>query len=308
MQKVAARSCPDVKIAPMESVDELKRKLEQANLGHVADSIAKLARPCYRIKCVLRPEGEIPAGASKFGGSPDVPAEFVWPHNKSIKHSEPMEFVGQIRLEDLHEPLPEAMPRTGLLSFFTRWSDGCVYYYPQGTALQRTPGPNPPAPPPPSGIWQRVTGVLKRGPDVRQTYRACSLGFVHQISPPDGNSSMVGALKLSEEESETYFETYLESPAAVEHQMFGHSHPVQNEMELECDSLRRGEEMRWDLPQERFIAAARDWVLLLQVDTDESREGPGWMWGDAGMVYFWIHRDDLAAGAFDKVVATEQCH
>ena len=125
---------------------------------------------------------------------------------------------------------------------------------------------------------------------------------------------MVAALKLSKEESETYFNTYLETPSeqsasdTTQHQMFGHAQTVQNEMELECDFIRRGEEMRWDLPQERFIAAAGDWVLLLQVDTDDYKEGPGWMWGDAGMVYFWIHRDDLTARAFDKVIAIEQCH
>ena len=125
---------------------------------------------------------------------------------------------------------------------------------------------------------------------------------------------MVAALKLSKEESETYFNTYLETPPeqsasdTTQHQMFGHAQTVQNEMELECDFIRRGEEMRWDLPQERFIAAAGDWVLLLQVDTDDYKEGPGWMWGDAGMVYFWIHRVDLTARAFDKVIAIEQCH
>ena len=39
-----------------------------------------------------------------------------------------------------------------------------------------------------------------------------------------------------------------------------------------------------------------DCRALLQRDaikTDDCKEGPGWMWGDAGMLYFWIHRDDL---------------
>ena len=245
----------------MESVYELKRKLGEAGLSRVADQIARLARPCYTIKRLLRSEDEIPAGASKFGGSPDVPAGFFWPTAEGSKG--PMEFVGQIRLADLLEPLPEAIPRTGLLSFFTRWSDGRVYYYPEGTPLQRASGLPPSVAPAPSGFWQHVTAALKRRPDECRTYRACTLEFVHA---------------------------------------------VQNEMELECDSIRRGEEMRWDLPQERFIAAAADWVLLLQVDTDDYKEGPGWMWGDAGIVYFWIHRDDLTARAFDKVIAIEQCH
>jgi uncharacterized protein YwqG len=121
---------------------------------------------------------------------------------------------------------------------------------------------------------------------------------------------MVDELNLSSADREAYIELCeaLWSGDAVKHQMFGHANPVQNEMELECDFLRRGEKPRWDLPTERNIAAARDWVLLLQLDTDDGKTGPGWMWGDAGMVYFWIHREDLAARAFDRAIAIEQCH
>jgi uncharacterized protein YwqG len=123
-------------------------------------------------------------------------------------------------------------------------------------------------------------------------------------------NELVDELNLSSAERETYIELCeaLWSGDAVKHQMFGHANPVQNEMELECDFLRRGEKPRWDLPTERSISAARDWVLLLQLDTDDGKTGPGWMWGDAGMVYFWIHREDLAARAFDRAIAIEQCH
>ncbi|MEU8076754.1 DUF1963 domain-containing protein [Catellatospora citrea] len=46
-------------------------------------------------------------------------------------------------------------------------------------------------------------------------------------------------------------------------------------------------------------ADATDWRLLWQVDTDE--RGLGWMWGDMGMLYFWIRSEDLAIGRFDRV-------
>lgn len=42
-------------------------------------------------------------------------------------------------------------------------------------------------------------------------------------------------------------------------------------------------------------AGAADWVLLWQIDTDADA---GCMWGDMGTMYFWIGRQDLAAGAF----------
>ena len=41
---------------------------------------------------------------------------------------------------------------------------------------------------------------------------------------------------------------------------------------------------------------AMDWQLLLQIDSDENA---GMRWGNAGMLYYWIKRDDLKARHFD---------
>jgi uncharacterized protein YwqG len=293
----------------MKNSAELASALSEAGLDRVTEKIVGLARPCCHIRRTLTPEEQIPTGASKFGGSPDVPAGFAWPHIEGHGAPEAMEFVAQVRLADVPAPLPEPVPRSGLLSFFTRWDEGRVFYYPEGTRLQRTPGPNPPVPPAPSGFWQRVRASIKANPDPRHTYRACAIAFSPGLSPVDGGSSTFDTLKLSEGDSEAYIELCESSwNDAPKHQLFGHASPVQNEMELECDFHRRGEKERWDLPPERFIAAARDWVLLMQVDSDDGKDGPGWMWGDLGIVYFWIHREDLKAGAFDKVISIGQCH
>lgn len=298
----------------MNSQEELKRRLTDAGLGASAGSIAQLARPCYRVVRTPAPEEQLSIGASKFGGSPDVLDGFEWPQVPNIKAPEPMDFVGQIRLADLPAPLPEPAPREGLLSFFTRWNEGRVFHFSEGAALRRTQGPNDPVAPAPGGFFGSLRAGLKRKRDPRHTYRTSSLTFEPAISPPDGSSSMMEQLSLSEADSEAYFElceTLWEGrPAedAVKHQLFGHASPVQNEMELECHFLRLGEKPRWDLPRDRFISAANEWVLLLQVDSDDGKTGPGWMWGDLGMVYFWIHREDLAAGAFDRAIAIEQCH
>jgi uncharacterized protein YwqG len=297
----------------MTQLQEIRSRLSTAGLDGVAGSILKMIRPCYRIERTLMAEEDLTLGASKFGGSPDVSEGFTWPEVTGGHKSEPMEFVAQIRLADLPEPLPEAVPREGLLSFFTRWSESRVFFYPEGTVLQRVIGPNPPVAPAPSGFVRRFLSELRRNPDPHQTYRSCALSFAPGLSLPDGSSSMIQELKLSSADSEAYMESVLEpplggSPSKTQHQMFGYASPVQNEMELECDFVRRGEQVRWDASPERFIAAVRDWILLLQIDTDDYKEGPGWMWGDAGMVYFWIRRDDLVANAFDKVICIEQCH
>jgi uncharacterized protein YwqG len=82
-------------------------------------------------------------------------------------------------------------------------------------------------------------------------------------------------------------------------------------MELECQLASNGincggpptgpdDEVR------RLKEGAREWQLLLQVDTDEA--GPGWMWGDVGRIYFWIKRPDLASLRFDDGWLILQCY
>ncbi len=53
------------------------------------------------------------------------------------------------------------------------------------------------------------------------------------------------------------------------------------------------------------LKRASEMILLLQLDTDDRT---GMMWGDTGRLYFWIHRDDLAARRFDEVLIELQCY
>ena len=46
-------------------------------------------------------------------------------------------------------------------------------------------------------------------------------------------------------------------------------------------------------------------VLLLQLDTDDDT---GWMWGDMGMIYFWIAPQELDARNFDDVRLILECY
>lgn len=46
-------------------------------------------------------------------------------------------------------------------------------------------------------------------------------------------------------------------------------------------------------------------VLLMQLDTDY---GLGWMFGDCGVLQYWIAPDDLAAGRFDRAFLTLDSH
>ena len=42
-------------------------------------------------------------------------------------------------------------------------------------------------------------------------------------------------------------------------------------------------------------------ILLMQFDTDD---GLNWMWGDCGVLQYWITPADLKAWRFNKVIVT----
>jgi uncharacterized protein YwqG len=93
------------------------------------------------------------------------------------------------------------------------------------------------------------------------------------------------------------------------HRLLGHPQLIQGPMELECQLASNGIRCGGTEQDQKEAAAlapgAEDWRLLLQIDTDE--DGPGWMWGDAGRIYFWIKKQDLAARRFDNVWLVFQC-
>lgn len=94
------------------------------------------------------------------------------------------------------------------------------------------------------------------------------------------------------------------------HRMLGHAATVQGPMEMECqlmterlsieDEPTDDDERRSD---EELGALA--WRPLLQLDTDE--DGPGWMWGDCGMVYYWMTLESLRAKRFERTWMMLQC-
>ena len=73
------------------------------------------------------------------------------------------------------------------------------------------------------------------------------------------------------------------SHSAPRHQMLGHPFCIQNDDPVPGHTL------------------------LLQLDSDWERNGPGWIWGDAGLLYFFILPEDLKNKRFEKVKCVWQC-
>ena len=256
---------------------------------------------------------KLPVGASKFYGTPDLPADFDWPYYKGtdfegVTKNRPLAFLAQINLgEAAPYDRTGLLPKTGVLSFFyetvsMEWgfelkSEGYarVYYFPETEGLVPTQIPE-------------ETKEWSVGEQALTFADAVSLLSSFAYSRSCGK----------EVDWDTYNELRVEfgyDAAAHEDnpmQMLGYADEIQGEMEPECELYSR--DIEGDVHARCFEEEDADlvetsverWVLLLQMGTVTDGETE-LMYGDCGLIYFWIRKEDLAARNFDHVRLILQC-
>jgi uncharacterized protein YwqG len=275
------------------TLQHLTALLTGAGLAAHARNLVGLARPAIGIDARPCKQNELVTGASRFGGVPDLPNGFLWPRYKK----RPLAFLGQIDLSVVHAVGRSALPRSGTLAFFyevnsMEWgfdpkNRGCshVAYFERGTPHVRT---MPPA-------------MATLSP-------TCELTFSSLTDLLDSGDLLFETIgTLTEPELEAYWRVLSANQPAYNHHLLGHPQLVQNDMRLECQLVSSGIDMGnggSNAARKRGAAAAAQWELLLQLDTDERTD---WMWGDCGRIYFWIRRQDLAERRFENAWLVLQC-
>jgi uncharacterized protein YwqG len=237
---------------------------------------------------------------SKLGGMPDIDPSFEWPE----WNGSPMSFLGQIDLSSLPRiPGMEAMPPVGMLYFFYDQEQGTWGFDPKDLGswkvyyLENTDSLRPLDPPPglPSESTFREVPLL---PGIRDTYPS------FERLEPNLSGDLDGAYEIEDRLRE------LSRPPGPEHQIGGFPNPIQGdsmekEAQLVSNGLYCGDPSGYNDPRAQDLSSgSKEWLLLLQVDTDEKAR---MMWGDAGMLYFWIRRTDLERREFSKVWMILQC-
>ncbi|MFN9848749.1 MAG: DUF1963 domain-containing protein, partial [Alphaproteobacteria bacterium] len=78
------------------------------------------------------------------------------------------------------------------------------------------------------------------------------------------------------------------------------------QMQIECEYLWRGQtrDYREDVP-ETIRVAARQWRLLLHIDSDPALN---MNWWDGGRLYVFIRTRDARRGDFSKIVTITQTY
>ncbi len=286
-------STPDVRA--------IAERLRAAGIGD-APALAALAAPSVRIAARRAPAAPLTPGASRFGGSPDVPPGLAWPSRRG----RPLTFLAQIDLSMAGAP---GLPESGWLLFFydaveQPWGfdphdaggASVVHVAAAREALRRIP--HPPV--------DRAGGP----------FEPCALSFTAAVDLPDPWDHIVqeGASGIGTDQLEAYHAA-ADALSGVEegtphHHLVGHPQLVQDDMRGECQlvtsGIQCGDATGYQGQRAKdLLRAAGEWTLLLQLDSDE--QGPGWMWGDSGRIYYWMRRSDLAARAFERAWLVLQC-
>jgi uncharacterized protein YwqG len=285
--------------------DQAIARIRQWGLPHLTDALVDLLRPSIRLGTRPAPEEGLEMGASRFGGTPDLPPGLGWP----ARAGQPLPFYAQIHCADLAaSDVDGILPHEGWLYFFydvmadesgspvkhapqpDTWR---VFYVPdERTPLQRAPFPAA------LSAWER--------------YGCCALTYAPDVMLPDLWSSRLerlgrAYLDLGPDSREwgqyqdllDTLDTLVQRPAGPSyHRMLGYPDEDGDRMEAECE--RRSAAVGWHQPSSD---ARRDWVLLLQIDANQAeRDGAkNMMKGDWLAIYFWMRREALARRQFEQV-------
>jgi len=244
-------------------------------------------------------------GASRIGGGPDVPSGFEWPtHNGRV-----LDFMLQVNLADLQGLVSDLeLPGQGVMAFFydvqgQPWGfdpahvGGHRVYLFENQDLHRLPVPDAAMELPPSSL---------------AFHQAWSLPQPYSME----SEALLGVLAASGSEvDEDSYEGLVDAVsdhgapiAGQRHVLGGYPSSIQGDMKLEAQLVSHGiccghPEGYEDRRRAELEEGAHDWRLLLQMDSDDDA-----MWGDSGILYWWIRRQDLAARDVSRTWLGLQCY
>lgn len=254
-------------------------------------------------------------GATRFGGQPDVPPDFVWPTYEgesydNVVKNRPLTFLAQFNCAELAQFDKEhLLPDHGLLSFFYEMDTqcwgfdpkdkgcACVYWFEDISTLSAADFP--------ADMEEDFRfPMVKIKLNSKTSYPTWS--DFSEVFPDDRDDDTFDTVRaeLTGEDPEKggYCSQLLGWPDVIQNSMFG-----------ECDLVTQGYYLGdgWiKIPKEvrqRAEETARDrWMLLLQLDTVECDDFE-LMFGDCGHIYFYITKEDLAARRFDRIWLILQC-
>ena len=266
------------------SADEIK--FNEKRVSHYMKLLKSLRRNSIQISLAENSNIPLPAGCSKYGGRPDVPADFQWPHDNSGR---PLSLLLQIDCADLapldHEGI---LPASGHLYFFYELSQM---------------------------DWDGTEN------DVRVIYNDLPSSQLHPLDFPENLADEYQlkewplqfthgtSIPTIEELSQLTDEPFNEEDEDERYEVFDR---LWQESLIGIGSI--GSMLGFAfLIQEPIVDDLSDNVLLLELDSSEywpkdDKTPHDLTFGDHGIIYFYIKREDLQARRFDNIKFALQCY
>jgi uncharacterized protein YwqG len=290
----------------------MKAKLQQLiakyKLERVADRLETIILNAIEIS--KSSSNEPVLGGSRFGGVPDLPPDFKWVTWKGRS----LNFLAQFNCEELSKyDLDRVLPNSGILYFFYDLDEQPWGFDPAdrgGSVVMYSPDCD-----------SLIPANLPQGVEKEEfCLPSFNLSFKTTLSIPSEDSVVFEQIGLSKAESESFdllwqelshsepdSEADLEQESQPIHQLLGFSYNIQGDMQLECQMVANGINYGDGInDSEAKVAAenAAEWRLLFQVDSDDDLNI---MFGDCGMIYYWIQESALQQKRFDQAWTILQC-
>ncbi len=222
------------------------------------------------------------SSSSWIGGQPRVPAGFEWP----VYNGRPLDFLLQLDLAALAAfETGLSLPNLGSLLFFYDTKTQTWGFRPEDRGSSAV-------------IYSTEVDNLQfaSGPDGTRTFGQMPVTFAQAQTSPHSRSPWVGRAPTTADHSSSGPDV-----PDMNGQIGGHPHIVQNSMELECELVCSGltatPAAYRSLTAMRAGREVRKWRLLAQIPSIEALD---LMWGDGGMLYFWIKQDALQRREFSR--------
>ncbi len=264
--------------AELGEQETLERLITHSGLNAEQGCIVGGSQLAIQLLTTASSATELPLGASRLGGCPDLPADFSWPTHPSGR---PLSFLGQLKLSEMAKLKSPLSDTPGTLYFFSAWGwlndEGSDPDVPEEEEEQQVG-------------WTRVvlvnsTSLVRRTtPDGAFEYGWTRASPIETLSVPTSTQLQAaqhwdGDKRDTLDWKVTYpYYSVLEhkSKAAPRHLLFGFPNTFQFDAELPFDNP----------------------VLLMQLASDDLMES---CFGDGGSLYFYIAQADLDALDFSRV-------
>jgi uncharacterized protein YwqG len=268
-----------------------KRKNE-GPLRDVAALTAPLTSPAIQV--IIKDSSSL----SHFGGSPNLPSSARWPEKDGVT----LGFLARLSLAEIHQALPVPwLPQSGALLFFYDLKKQPWGFDPKdrgGFSVLLVPDLAAPG--------QDLTGGNAASAIIHRNVRFRRVNVM-----PSWENETLRSLNLTDREWAALEKL---DTAAFEgkpkHQVSGVPSPVQGDhMDLECqlasNGVYCGDAKGYKSPRALELQHGRaNWRLLFQMDSDDDLDV---MWGDGGMLYFWVEEQEARKGNFRNAWLILQC-